>query len=309
VRFCFWATVVLCCLATTQACGQGAAPDSTVLFHQDLAWSPDGQWIVFSVDVGSGYDLWLAPVSGGPMQAITHDGKANLWATWSPDGKKLAFTSGRDGSTDIYVMDAEGRDEHRVTQGPGRNQAPSWSPDQSRIAFMSDRTGRWQIFVMRSDGTDPRQVTQDTTILAHNPVWAPQGSKILFYAGSGKGNDQVFTVEPNGQHLARLSRDVQVRANDVVKSIPTNNIYPSWSPDGKHILFCSNRGGTNALYTMNADGSELKRLSRNLAFFGRWSPDGKNIAAIFGRYPHTAIGIMPPDGKEPVWITPRLNQP
>ena len=303
----FLAAILLGALAS-YAEAQPAPPDTTISFHQDLAWSPDGRWIAFSTDVGSGYDLWLAPVSGGPMQAITHDGKSNLWASWSPDGRKLAFTSGREGATDIYIMDAEGRDVHRLTQGPGRNQAPSWSPDQSRIAFMSDRTGRWQIFVIRSDGTDPRQVTQDTT-LAHNPVWAPQGSKILFYAGSGKGNDQVFTVEPNGKHLARLSQDVQVRANNVVKSIPTNNIYPSWSPDGKRILFCSNRGGSNALYMMKADGSGLKRLSTRLAFFGRWSPDGGKFAAIFGRYPHTAIGIMSPEGKEPVWITPPLNQP
>ena len=301
---------VLMCAVAAQASSQTAPPDTTVSFHQDLAWSPDGRWIVFSADMGNGYDLWMAPVSGdGVMQPLTNDGKSNLWASWSPNGDKLAFTSGRDGATDIYIMNAQGRDVHRVTQGPGRNQAPSWAPDGSRIAFMSDRTQKWQIYVMHSDGTDLRQVTQDTTTHAENPVWSPEGSKILFYGGSGKGNDQVFSIEPNGRHLARLTKDVQLSNAGMSKTIKTNNIYPSWSPDGKDILYCSNRGGSNALYTMKADGSEAKRFSNQLAFFARWSPEGKRIAAIFGRYPHTAIGIMAMDGKEPVWITPRLNQP
>jgi Tol biopolymer transport system component len=293
---------------TGTASSQTTVADTTIGFHQDLTWSPDGKWIVFSADVGNGYDLWMAPVSGSDIEPLTSDGKSNLWTSWSSDGRKLAFTSGRDGGTDLYVMDTEGRAVERLTSGPGRNQAPSWSPDQSHIAFMSDRSGRWQIFVMRSDGTDPRQVTQDTT-LAHNPVWSPDGSKIVFYAGSGKGNDQVFTIEPNGKHLTRLTKDVEVRQNELSRSIKTNNFYPSWSPDGKRILFCSNRGGSNALYSMKADGSDLKRITSSLAFFGRWSPDGKAVAAIFGRYPHTAIGILAKDAKEPVWITSRLNAP
>ena len=288
-----------------QASSQTTPPDTTISFHQDLAWSPDGRWIVFSADMGKGYDLWLAPVSGGPMQALTHDNQANLWAAWSPDGKRIAFTSKRDGNPDVYIMDANGENVRRLTQGVGKNQAPSWSPDQSRLAFMSDRTGRWQIFVMRADGTDPEQVTRDTT-MAHNPMWSPQGGKILFYAGSGQGNDQVFTIEPNGKHLTRLTQDVRFRRGQMDKTVKTNNIYPSWSGDGKQILYCSNRGGSNALYSMKEDGSEVKRVSDQVAFFGRWSLDGKQIAAIFGRYPHTAIGILPVNGKEPVWITPPL---
>ena len=172
-------------------------------------------------------------------------------------------------------------------------------------AFTSDRTGRWQIFVMRSDGMQVRQVTRDTT-LAHNPVWSPKGSPIVFYAGSGKGNDRIFTVDSNGKHLAQLTH------NNV------NNIYPSWSADGKLILFCSNRDGANALFVMNADGTDPKKLNDRLAFFGRWSPEGQEVATIFGKYPHTAIGILPligigmlgqdPD-LNPVWITPGLSEP
>src|SRR6185436_13855365 len=117
------ALFICLCFLPGSAASQPSPPDTTISFHQDLAWAPDGRWIAFSADVGSGYDLWLAPVSGGAMQSLTHDGKSNRWASWSPDGRQLAFTSERDGATDIYIMDAEGRDVHRLTQGPGRNQA------------------------------------------------------------------------------------------------------------------------------------------------------------------------------------------
>jgi len=128
-------------------------------------------------------------------------------------------------------------------------------------------------------------------------VWSPKDSRIVFYAGSGKGDDQILVIDSNGKHRVQLTHN------------HVNNIYPSWSPDGKQILFCSNRNGANALFVMKADGSDPMKLNDRLAFFGRWSPDGKKIAAIFGRYPHTAIGIMSLDGTEPVWITPPLSEP
>src|SRR6185436_19841927 len=98
----FCTAVLLCCLIAPQAHGQGTAPDSTAVFHQDLAWSPDGRWIVFSANPGAGYDLWLARADGSAMKPLTADGKGNLWAAWSPDGKAIAYTSSRDGGTDIY---------------------------------------------------------------------------------------------------------------------------------------------------------------------------------------------------------------
>ncbi|HET9234746.1 MAG TPA: hypothetical protein VFP10_11455 [Candidatus Eisenbacteria bacterium] len=274
---------------------QETSPETTAVFHQDLAWSPDGSSIVFSANDGHGYDLWIATIANGQTRSLTKDGKGNLWADWSPDGKTIAFSSGRDGGKDIYLMDPDGTNVRRLTEGVGRNQAPSWSPDQSWLAFMSDRSGTWQIFVMRADGKDAHQVTRDTT-MAHNPVWSRQNSRIVFYDGLGQGKDQIGYIGPDGKHLTRLSKDA------------FNNVYPAWSPDGESIVFASNREGSNKLFTMRADGSQVRKVSDDLAFFARWAPKGNTLAAIFGKYPRTAIGILSLDNPEPKWITPKPNE-
>jgi len=77
-------------------------------------------------------------------------------------------------------------------------------------------------------------------------------------------------------------------------------------PDGKRIAFCSNRDGgdNNALYVINADGSNLTRISvLRTTFFARWSPNGSKIALISGGYPASDIYVMEADGSQQTKLT------
>ena len=97
-------------------------------------------------------------------------------------------------------------------------------------------------------------------------MYAPDGKTLAFHDGR-----DVHLMPASGGEPVRLTTD------------PANGMYPSWSPDGKRLVFMSWRNGKTELFTMHADGSEQKRLvsmDRGDAVDPRWSPDGSMIAFV-----------------------------
>jgi Tol biopolymer transport system component len=171
-------------------------------------------------------------------------------------------------------------------------QAPAWSRDGRTIVFVSWRDGNGEVYAMDADGSGPRNLTQHPAKDVR-PAWSPDGRRIAFVSRRD-GNGEVYVMNADGSQKRNLTRD---RANDD---------YPTWSPDGRRIAFLRGRLHSNRvpglgvhrwytyhLYVMNADGSGLRRLTRNpknLAGTYRlvWSPDGRTI--YVGRYLVSADG-------------------
>jgi Tol biopolymer transport system component len=197
-------------------------------------------------------------------------------------------------------------------------QAPAWSRDGRTILFVSWRDGNGEVYAMDADGSSPRNLTQDPAKDVR-PAWSPDGRKIAFVSRRD-GNSEIHVMNADGSGKRNLTRD---RASDD---------YPTWSPDGRKIAFLLVRvhsrtvpGGlvvgrfySYQLYVMNADGSGLRRLTRNQTgtYQVVWSPDGRTI--YFGRYlvstdgsgarrlpyiPFTAV--WSPDGRRIAFARPR----
>ena len=165
-------------------------------------------------------------------------------------------------------------------------QAPAWSRDGRTIVFVSWRDGNGEVYAMDADGSSPRNLTQDPAKDA-GPAWSPDGRRIAFVSWRD-GNSEIYVMNADGSGKRNLTRD---RASDD---------FPTWSPDGRRIAFVRGRLHGNPrpgrdvrrwysyhLYVMNADGSGLRRLTRNQTGTSRhhqlvWSPDGRTI--YFGRY-------------------------
>jgi dipeptidyl aminopeptidase/acylaminoacyl peptidase len=193
---------------------------------------------------------------------------------WSPDGTAIAFTSSRSGTKDIWVMDGDGGNRQELTFTIAVDSDPAWSPDGQRIAFESNRAGNdTEIWVMLRDGRSQARLTTAAGFDG-DPSWSPDGVKIAF-TSTRDGNREIYVMDADGGNPLRLTTDL------VVIQPETNGIdqNPAWSPDGTRIYFDSNRTGDFEIYSMRADGSDVRRLTDHPALdaIPVPSPDGRQI--------------------------------
>jgi len=225
------------------------------------AWSSDTRSIAFTSYAGSGYPYLyrLFPFERRPMQLLAGYPGINTSPAWSPDGRFLALTLSKDGSPKIYLLTLANGALRRLTTWSGIDTEPTWSPTGREIAFVSDRSGSAQVYVMDVEGTNVRRLTQSG--FNTQPRWSPKGDVIAFT--SRQGTHDIWAVTADGSGMLRRLTDG-----------PGSNEGASWAPNGRHLVFQSNRTGRYQLYTMSADGSEQELLSKGAgeATSASWSP-------------------------------------
>jgi TolB protein len=243
--------------------------------------------------------LAVVLLSSGPLQTTAR--YDDMWPAWSPDGRRIVFTSTRDGDPEVYVMNADGSEPRRLTTTAGRDAHPSWSPDGKTIAFQSPRIGgHTRIFLMNPDGSNQRPLTENTGFCGV-PIFSPDGKRIVFQCtedvarmNSGKPW-QLFTVGvATGGAPVPLIRS---SANDQV---------PNFSPDGRQIVFYSDRSGMNRLYLIPAEGGEPSVIGHWSipSRAASWSPDGRRILFQSGVDGGTSdIYVTDPSGRTPQRLT------
>ncbi|MEM7533137.1 MAG: hypothetical protein AAF639_13235 [Chloroflexota bacterium] len=230
------------------------------------AWSPDGQSIAYTSDKNSTLRFYGLDMTD---YSLTELPNAEAAATHYPDRKLHPM---RNGTAQVWIMDVDGSNQRPLTSDGG-NAHPAWSPDGSTIAFNSTRTGQLELFLMDADGSNQRQLTHST--------------------GEAPGPFE------NLRHIELLMHSLY--APDVLG--PTN-IFPTWSPDGKQIAFCSIAQESYAIWVMDADGGNLTKLTdanedeRPQANCPFWSPTGNQIAYWSGvNVGPGSIWVMDADGR------------
>jgi Tol biopolymer transport system component len=198
------------------------------------------------------YDIYKANADGSNLRPLTTTRGYDAEATIAPDGT-IAFTSTRDGDMEIYRMNADGSGVKRLTNRPGPDGGPFFSWDGQLIAFrgrplqpgpeMDDyrallKEGLWrptqlELYVMDRNGNNLRQLTK---LGGANfaPSWFPGNTRLLFASNIAdpKGRDfDVYAINLDGTGLERITY------ND------TFDGFPMFSPDGKKVVFASDRNG------------------------------------------------------------------
>lgn len=223
-------------------------------------------------------DIFLARADGSRPRNLTRTPSREYAPAWSPDGERLLFVGYRDGNAELYVARADGRGVRRVTRHRGEDLTPAWSPDGRRLAFASNRRGEYELYVANADGSGVRRLTRLARpgYGSFSPAWSPDGRRIAFSsAGPTPENPELYSIRPDGGGLKRLTRtkgDVETLGDDGM---------PSFSPDGRTIVFTSNRTGEGEVWVMRADGSGQRRLAglpRRDDWAPRFAPDGRTIA-------------------------------
>jgi TolB protein len=180
--------------------------------------------------------------------------RASLNATpsFTPDGKQLIFASTAAGEfAQIYISDVDGRNLRRLTSTRAVEVEPKVNPRTGAdVVFVSGRSGPQQIYKMNIDGADIARLTTGEGEAA-NPSWHPNGQLIAFAwtRGFEPGNFNIFVMDVATRQLTQLTHGAGRNEN------------PTWAPDGRHIVFSSRRGRSTQIWTMLADGTQLKQLT------------------------------------------------
>jgi TolB protein len=186
----------------------------------ELHWSPDGSRIAFvRIDSSnSGFESeWLQQLvvmdaDGSNLRALTtpQDGQVRSFS-WSPDGTQIVFTKQYSASEhkfgwDLYALPADGGQATRLTTD-GHSMDPSWSPNGRQIAFVSWEGGAFRhraLYLMNADGSGRTRLT-DSGAMDEYPVWAPDGSVIVFTRFAGQTNCPIMSIHPDGTGEAQVA--------------------------------------------------------------------------------------------------------
>jgi TolB protein len=173
----------------------------------------------------------------------------------------MVLTLSKDGNPEIYEVNTITKKSRRLTNDPNVDCSPVYSPDGSRIAFTSGRSSRPHIYVMSADGTNQKALTQGR--YEDSAAWHPAGDWIAFAQKQPTTEDfDVCVIRPNGTGYKVLTQGNR------------HNESPEFSPDGRHIVFASNRDGQSQLYSMNLETGKTRRLTWQTGecFSPAWSP-------------------------------------
>jgi TolB protein len=222
-------------------------------------WSPDTRSLAYT-SFAQGYpDLYRAfPFERRPPQTLAAFHGINSSPAWSPDGKSVAMTLSKDGNPEIYVLTLATGTLRRLTRHAGIDTEPTWSPSGREIAFISDRNGPPHLFVMDEQGASVRPLTSGGRHT--QPRWSPKGAVLVYTQRAG--THDIWAINADGSNPRRLT------------SGPGDNQGPTWAPNGRHLMFQSNRLGSFQIFAMLADGSAQTPVTRggSEATSPSWSP-------------------------------------
>ncbi|HWA99517.1 MAG TPA: biopolymer transporter Tol [Pirellulales bacterium] len=199
-------------------------------------------------------DIYRADLDGSQLHNLTNSPGYDAEGSYSPDGKQIVFCSTRDGDPDLYLMDADGSNVRQLTNAPGYDGGPFISPNGKWVVFRSDRTKTdfLQIYVIGIDGSNETALTA-TNGVNWAPYWHPTEPWIIW-----TGADHS---DPN----ARPNYDLWLMKYQVsqgkivpgpvtrVTDHPSADVLPVFSPDGRKLMWTSNRSADRSSQLWIAD--------------------------------------------------------
>ena len=247
-------------------------------------WSPDGSRIAWTL----GYDrqeFTVTTLSSGDSLRLTAPSGA-FSPAWSPDGHSIAVSAGNasfvfgtayfgnSASSAIWLVHLDGTKPTRVTTDSSLNVAAQWSPDGRELYWISDRDGSRDVYSQRISAKGapegaPRRITTGTD--AQGLSLSRRGGRLAYSRLNTWSGIWSIPIPRHGPVSIRGATRITT-GNEVTEDVDV-------SPDGRWLVFDSDRGGNPDLYVMPATGGEARQITTDPAgdFSGDWSPDGRRI--------------------------------
>jgi Tol biopolymer transport system component len=251
--------------------------------HQDNArFSPDGNQIAFTWDGDKEYnwDIYVKVIGTESVLRLTTHPGVDRAPAWSPDGRYIAFHRHMEGEDRIFLP-ALGGPERKLYSprlgGYWGNECVAWSPDGGYLAFSETIPGQevLRISLLSVETLESRPVTSPPPSMYvgdQNPAFSPDGRTLAFRRAFVGGAREICLVPVTGGEPRRLTYD-----NVHIAGL-------TWTPDGAHLIYSSERGGTAGLWKISVAGGEAEQLAvgRENAFWPTLSRDGRRLAYVQG---------------------------
>jgi tricorn protease len=230
---------------------QGAFTELTSQAGEELypSLSPDGDFVVYMSENSGNWDIYLQRVGGQKAINLSEDSPDDdRTPAFSPDGQQIAFRSEREGGG-IFVMGATGESVRRITDF---GYHPAWSPDGKSLVFAEEgfpdplnRGGISQLWTVDLATGETQLISEGDAV---QPNWSPGGHRIAYWAVPEGGQRDILTMPAEGGEPIRVTNDPHLDWN------------PVWSPDGAHLYFLSDRGGSMNLWRVPIDEASGRPL-------------------------------------------------
>ena len=283
------------------------------------AVSPLGDRVAYISDRRNYTDIYILSTLDGKVLKRVIRGDANRQfesvpsfrasLSWSRDGRRLAFVAEAQSRDVIYVVEADrkGRVVRKHRLDFDAVSYPAFSPIDERIAFAGVKNGRTDLYVVDEQGNLTR-LTDDTWD-EKEPCWSPDGRSIAFssdrayplvltafrHAGhAGYGEYDLFEIDVAGGAIRPLVQTAGEDAN------------PAYSPDGRSVLFTSDRGGARNAYLYDPEGQRILQLTDLIGGVWSLSWSRDNDRVVFSAFNEGGWDIFV--AKEPLSLGAVRNQ-
>lgn len=301
---------------------EGGAPPRTLCRVLDAAqvsltdWSRDGKSILAYLEhKSSSAEIVLISVADGSIHTLKPNADRPGRMSFSPDGRFVLFNGPGSDGPDVHLLTINSGRDVALAPHPAEDFVAGWSPDGSRILFTSNRTGPLSLWTLAvKDGEaqgEPQLVLADAGNI--EPLGITRNGSLYYWLKTGLVDIYTAAIDPE--------RAIML---DAPKPFPhrfvASNQFPDWSPNGKNLLYQSNRPGSDSLIVIRSLDTGIERDLRTTAPLGsqppRWTAVGDAILVsgvlagkrgIYRIDPQTgaaALSVPLPDSKftfTPAW--------
>jgi tricorn protease len=249
------------------------------------AFSPDGQKVIYSplfrdfrtwkrYQGGWQQDLYIYDLKTAALEPIANSPRTEREPMWI--GSKIYFSSDRTGTFNIYEYDPASKKVKALTTSTKWDTRWASAGDQGRIVYELD--GELQLLDVKNGQSRKISINVPTDGLASRPALINVGGQVAEWDLSPKAERALFVA--HGEIFTAPIEKGVVR--NLTRSSNAHDKAPAWSPDGRKIVYISDRSGEEELWLINQDGSgpaeQLTRGGKAMRYRPDWSPDSKKIA-------------------------------